>query len=367
MMISEQGARQPSSGAALYANGKTPLVFDAAVFTRAFEDGPPVTAEVQIARVDYERKTAVIVFGEHDREAIQALSLGRHFHTTVSLGELRDSRRAEEVNPDFQISHEMVLTLHALSGGELGFDFHSQVEGAVSGALAGRRLMLRAEDAIAGHIYYSQRQIYSYDCTFNPENLPASHFAQLAWQCSPDGIDQAFAPDRRRGPQRHRRQPHTRPRRFLVSDSQHRGCAKTASTSPRGRAHGETLDPAGRKRATTHAGGRANDPAICLQFRPELERIGRAGIQRAKQGARQTIPAQRQRGVARYSNQPHSEFRRHLSACHHKRSTATAQVSPHRPAPANAAGLKSAALCRQGNIPQLPHATPRGIELHLAG
>ena len=180
MMISEQGARQPSSGAALYANGKSPLVFDAAVFTRAFEDGPPVTAEVQIARVDYERKTAVIVFGEHDREAIQALSLGRHFHTTVSLGELRDSRRAEEVNPDFQISHEMALTLHALSGGELGFDFHSQIEGAVSGALAGRRLMLRAEDAIAGHIYYSQRQIYSYDCTFNPENLPASHFAQLA-------------------------------------------------------------------------------------------------------------------------------------------------------------------------------------------
>lgn len=104
MMISEQGARQPSSGAALYANGKTPLVFDAAVFTRAFEDGPPVTAEVQIARVDYERKTAVIVFGEHDREAIQALSLGRHFHTTVSLGELRELQTrggSESRFPDF--------------------------------------------------------------------------------------------------------------------------------------------------------------------------------------------------------------------------------------------------------------------------
>jgi hypothetical protein len=176
----EQGAGQPVSAAALYANGKTPLVFDSAVFTRTFEDGPPVTAEVQVARVDYERKTAVIVFGERDQEAIQALSLGRHFHTTVFLGELRAARRAGEVNPDFEISHEMAVTLHTLSGGERGFDFHSQVEGAISNALEEHRRMLRAEDAIAGHIYYSQRETLSYDCTINPENLPASHFAKLA-------------------------------------------------------------------------------------------------------------------------------------------------------------------------------------------
>ena len=74
--------------AALYSNGKTPLFLDTAEITFTFADGPPITAQVQIALVDYKRNTATIAFYESDREAIEALSLGPHFHTTVAVGEL---------------------------------------------------------------------------------------------------------------------------------------------------------------------------------------------------------------------------------------------------------------------------------------
>ena len=108
----------------------------------------PVTARVQIARVDYARNAATIVFCESDREAIEALSLGRHFHTTVSIGELRAPERAEHADADFGISHEMQVTLHALSGGKRDFDPYRQLEELVTGPLKERRQMLRAEDAI---------------------------------------------------------------------------------------------------------------------------------------------------------------------------------------------------------------------------
>ena len=133
---------------ALYANGTAPLFLDTAEITFTFEDGPPVTAQVQIARIDYARNTATIVFCESDREAIEALSLKRHFHTTVSIGELRAPKRAEEVTHDFEISHEMQITLHALSGDKREFDPYSQLEGLIAGPLKERRQMLRAEDAI---------------------------------------------------------------------------------------------------------------------------------------------------------------------------------------------------------------------------
>ncbi len=134
--------------ATLYANGKTPLFLDTAEITFTFEDGPAVTAQVQIARVDYARNAATIVFCESDWEAIEALSLGRHFHTTVAVGELRAPERAEHADADFEISHEMQVTLHALSGGKRDFDPYSQLEGLVAGPLKERRQMLRAEDAI---------------------------------------------------------------------------------------------------------------------------------------------------------------------------------------------------------------------------
>ena len=133
---------------ALYANGTAPLFLDTAEITFTFADGPAVTARVQIARVDYARNTATIVFCESDREAIEALSLGRHFHTTVSIGELRAPERAEHADADFGISHEMQVTLHALSGGKRDFDPYRQLEGLVTGPLKERRQMLRAEDAI---------------------------------------------------------------------------------------------------------------------------------------------------------------------------------------------------------------------------
>ena len=130
--------------ATLYADGTAPLFLDTAEISSTFADGPPVTAQVQIARVDYVRNTATIVFRESDREAIEALSLGRHFHTVVSIGELRKPERVEDVPPDFEISHEMQLTLHALSGGKRDFDPDSLREGLIKE----RRQMLRAEDAI---------------------------------------------------------------------------------------------------------------------------------------------------------------------------------------------------------------------------
>ncbi len=105
----------PSRQAAIYANGTAPLFLDTAEVTFGFEDGPPVTAQGQIARIDYRRNTAIVVFGESDLEAIEALSLGRQFHTAVSLSKLRAPRRAEETNPDFAISHAMQVTLHKLS------------------------------------------------------------------------------------------------------------------------------------------------------------------------------------------------------------------------------------------------------------
>ncbi len=130
--------------ATLYANGTTPLFLDTAEITFTFADGPPVTAQVQVACVDYARNTATIVFCESDWEAIEALSLGRHFHTAVSIGELRAPKRAEDVTPDFEISHEMQVTLHALSGAKRDFDPDSLREGPIKE----RRQMLRAEDAI---------------------------------------------------------------------------------------------------------------------------------------------------------------------------------------------------------------------------
>ena len=133
---------------ALYANGTTPLFLDTAEITVTFADGPPVTAQVQIARVDYVRNTATIVFYESNGEAIEALSLGRHFHTAVSIGELRAPKRGEETNPDLAISHEMQLTLHALSGDKRDFDPYSQLEGLITGPLKERRQMLRAEESI---------------------------------------------------------------------------------------------------------------------------------------------------------------------------------------------------------------------------
>ena len=133
---------------ALYANGTAPLFLDTAEITFTFADGPAVTARVQIARVDYARNAATIVFCESDWEAIEALSLGRHFHTTVSIGELRAPERAEHADADFGISHEMQVTLHALSGGKRDFDPYRQLEGLVTGPLKERRQMLRAEDAI---------------------------------------------------------------------------------------------------------------------------------------------------------------------------------------------------------------------------
>ena len=130
--------------ATLYANGTAPLFLDTAEISFTFADGPPVTAQVQIARVDYIRNTATVVFCESDQEAIEALSLGRHFHTAVSVGELRKPKRAEDVPPDFEISHEMQVTLHALSGGKRDSDPDSLREGLIKE----RRQMLRAEDAI---------------------------------------------------------------------------------------------------------------------------------------------------------------------------------------------------------------------------
>ncbi len=136
--------------ATLYANGRTPLFLDTAQITFTFGDGPPVTSEVQIARIDYARNAATIVFYESDHEAIEALSLGPRFHTTVAAGEVRTPKRAEEANPDFEISHEMQVTLHALSGGKRDFDPYSQLEGLIAGPLKERRQMIRAEAAING-------------------------------------------------------------------------------------------------------------------------------------------------------------------------------------------------------------------------
>ena len=134
--------------AALYSNGRTPLFLDTAEITFTFADGPPIIAQVQMARIDYARNTATIVFYESDREAIEGMSLGRHFHTTVSIGELQAPKRAEEANPDFKISHEMQLTLHALSGGKPGYDPYGQLEAVLAGCLKERRQMLRAEHSI---------------------------------------------------------------------------------------------------------------------------------------------------------------------------------------------------------------------------
>jgi len=135
--------------AAIYSNGTTPLFLDTAEVAFAFEDGPPVTSRIQIARIDHRKNTAIIVFDESDEEAIQALSLGRHFHRTVSLDKLRMPERAEETNPEFAISHTMQVTLHALSGDRREFDpLTSSIEALVANAMNERRQMLRAESAI---------------------------------------------------------------------------------------------------------------------------------------------------------------------------------------------------------------------------
>ncbi len=139
----------PHGRAAIYTNGATPLFLDTAEVTFGFEDGPPVTAQVQIARIDYRRNAAIVVFDESDREAIESLSLGRNFHTAVSFSEVRAQRRAEEANPEFTISHAMQVTLHKLSGSKREFDpLDSQIEALVANALKERRQMLGAENAL---------------------------------------------------------------------------------------------------------------------------------------------------------------------------------------------------------------------------
>jgi hypothetical protein len=139
---------EPPQRAAIYSNGATPLFLDTAQITFAFADGPPVTSLVEVARVDYERNAATIVFCDSDHEAIDVLALSPYFHTKVSLTRLREPERAEEANPDFEISHAMQVTLHFLSGDSRPFDPYSQLEGLVANALKERRRMLRAGAAI---------------------------------------------------------------------------------------------------------------------------------------------------------------------------------------------------------------------------
>jgi hypothetical protein len=138
----------PPHRAAIYSNGTTPLFLDTAEITFTFADGPAVTSLVEIAHVDYERNAATIVFCDSDHEAIDVLALSPYFHTKVSLAGLLEPKRAEEANPELEISHAMQVTLHVLSGDSRPFDPYSHLEGLVAKALNERRQMLRAEAAI---------------------------------------------------------------------------------------------------------------------------------------------------------------------------------------------------------------------------
>ena len=103
-----QGTR---NGAALYSDRRTPLFLDVAETTFTFADGPPITAHVRIAHVDYEKATAVAVFSEHDREAIGVFGP----HVIVRLDQLTFVRRGPAWSPDL---HELaVQTLERLPSG----------------------------------------------------------------------------------------------------------------------------------------------------------------------------------------------------------------------------------------------------------
>jgi hypothetical protein len=138
----------PPHSAALYANGTAPLFLDTAEVTFTFADGPPVRSVVEVAHVNYQKNTATIVFCEGDHEALDTLALPPYFHTTVSLDQLQDPKRAEDANPELEISHEMQVTLHMLAGGKQDFDPCSHLEGLIASSLKERQQMLHAEDAI---------------------------------------------------------------------------------------------------------------------------------------------------------------------------------------------------------------------------
>lgn len=160
-----------STPPALYANGHTPLFLDTASMVFATTDGARQSMGAQVARIDYENRTAVVVFQERDLTAIEALPLEGRFHTTVPLTALHDPKRAEWTNPNLEISHEMAATLSSLAGGK---------EDSVATALKERRLMLRAEEAIKAHGGYSYDETYAYVDHINPEGRCSSHFAALA-------------------------------------------------------------------------------------------------------------------------------------------------------------------------------------------
>lgn len=159
--------------AALYADGRTPIFLDKVEAAFDFADGPPLSVTAEVARVDYRRASAIIVFPFQAKEAIEALGP----YTPVALDQLTLQERAPETTATLSPQMRQALeTLHRVSAGGSAVDF-SRLEA-----------FLLAERAIHDYDAQARAADRAFVDSVNPEGKPVDYFPQQAAEARPAAL-----------------------------------------------------------------------------------------------------------------------------------------------------------------------------------